>query len=125
MEKQIAELLIELHKALVDKLGSQPKISPMLTISSSGRCTINIYDSESYNSESIYDESINGCIEKAMAFVADMPTQEARAMNDYLAMLAKAVDHAKANNLPDEYIDPARVAIQAMTDNLLTSQVNQ
>jgi hypothetical protein len=121
--QQIADRLIELHKAMVEKLGRQPTIDPLMFVSQRGKASISLYCGEGYDADAVYGDSFEECFEKAFARVAELPTPEARAVNEYISLLAKAVDHAKENNLPDEYVVLPRVAIQAMTENLITSQV--
>lgn len=123
--QQIADRLIELHTAMVEKLGRQPTIDSLMFVGHRGKASINLYCNDNYEPDNVTGDTFEECFEKAFALVADLPTPESRATKTYINMLAKAVDHAKDNNIPEEYVSPARVAIKAMTDNLLTSQVAQ
>lgn len=122
-EQQIAARLVELSAALVAKLDAQPWVGPDATISSSGRVRIGLYaKSCSDDPQFARGDTFEECFEAAFAIVADMPTPENKALHHHMKLLADVVDHGVANIIPDEYVDPARVTIKAMTDNLLTAR---
>lgn len=56
----------------------------------------------------------------ARAYIAAMPSPEQAVITKHMGLLAAVVDHGREHSLPDEYVVPAHVALQAMTDNLLT-----
>ena len=59
-------------------------------------------------------------IAKARAYIDAMPSPEQAAITRHMGLLAAVVEHGREHNLPDEYVVPAQVALNAMTDNLLT-----
>ena len=61
-------------------------------------------------------------IANARAYIDAMPSPEQAAITRHMGLLAAVVEHGREHNLPDEYVVPAQVALQAMTDNLLTVQ---
>jgi hypothetical protein len=123
-EQQIAARLVELHAALVAKLGKQPWMTPYLYIEGSGRIRISIHTADvSADCQTARGTTFAECFDAAFAIVANMPTPETAALHRHMKMLADVVDHGMANNIADEYVDPARVTIKAMTDNLLPVQI--
>ena len=58
----------------------------------------------------------------ARAYIDAMPSPEQAAITRHMGLLAAVVEHGREHNLPDEYVVPAQVALNAMTDNLLTVQ---
>ena len=56
----------------------------------------------------------------ARAYIDAMPAPEQAIITRHMGLLAAVVDHGREHSLPDEYVVPAQVALQAMTDNLLT-----
>jgi len=56
----------------------------------------------------------------ARAYIDAMPSPEQAAITRHMGLLAAVVEHGREHSLPDEYVVPAQVALQAMTDNLLT-----
>ena len=59
-------------------------------------------------------------ITNARAYIDAMPSPEQAIITKHMGLLAAVVDHGREHSLPDEYVVPAQVALQAMTDNLLT-----
>jgi len=68
----------------------------------------------------IFGENLDECIAKAHAYIADLPSPEDQVTREYLSRIAKAVDYATENALPEEYVAPLRGISTAMTENLLT-----
>ena len=125
-EQQIAAHLVELHAALVAKLGAQPWLEPYVTIYGSGKIHIPIHMANiETKGQSARGTTLEECLDAAFAIVANMPTPETAALHRHMKLLADVVDHGTANNIPDEYVDPARVTIKAMTGNLLPAQIRE
>lgn len=122
-EHQMRAGLVQLHTEMVERLGRQPSIGSTIFIHQIDRVSLNLYLESGFECVSVWSETVEGCLDRAFDIIRKLPTPEVRAVNSYIEMLAKAIDHAKDNNISDEFVDPARVAIKAMTDNLLTLQV--
>lgn len=70
----------------------------------------------------IHGKTPDELIANARAYIAAMPSPEEAIITRHMGLLAAVVDHGREHSLPDEYVVPAQVALQAMTDNLLTVQ---
>ena len=72
------------------------------------------------NFKFINAETDNEVFAAARAYIDAMPSPEQAIITRHMGLLAAVVDHGREHSLPDEYVVPAQVALQAMTDNLLT-----
>ena len=61
-------------------------------------------------------------VANARAIIDALPDPETKAMNEFVEMAAATVDFGHASGIPDKFVDPFRVSLKAMTDNLLTVQ---
>jgi hypothetical protein len=61
------------------------------------------------------------CFVAALAHIAAMPEPQTAALHRHMARLGEAVDLARADGIPDEYVNPVSLTIKAMSDNLLAA----
>ena len=70
----------------------------------------------------INGETIANILLKTREYISALPSQEETVTREYLTRIARAVDYATENSLPDEYVTPLRGVTMAMTENLLTKE---
>lgn len=61
------------------------------------------------------------CFAAALDAIAAMPEPQTAALHRHMARLGEAVDLARADGIPDEYVNPVSLTIKAMSDNLLAA----
>ena len=124
--EQIQAALAELVTAMMGKGVVTP--SAEYTIKSQSGSYIwlwSSYDTKAFNGEymhHIVGETPAELLANARAYIDAMPSPEQAAITRHMGLLAAVVEHGREHSLPDEYVVPAQVALQAMTDNLLTVQ---
>lgn len=124
--EQIQAALAELVTAMMGKGVVTPDAH--ITLKSNDRSDLWLWcstDQRAFNGEylhGIHGDTIADQIANARAYIDAMPSPEQAAITRHMGLLAAVVEHGREHSLPDEYVTPAQVALQAMTDNLLTVQ---
>ena len=120
--EQIQAALAELVTAMMGKGIVTPSAQlwisahgPMTMHMSAGTKSLGGRDYKFFNADTP-DE----LIANARAYIDALPSPEQAIITKHMGLLAAVVDHGREHSLPDEYVVPAQVALQAMTDNLLT-----
>lgn len=85
------------------------------------------YEAKCFDGE-YYQAFINkprpeAALEAARVYIAGLPDPSAKVMRTYLRKLADALDYATEHSIADEFVQPVRLARQAMTENLLPPPV--
>lgn len=57
---------------------------------------------------------------KANAFIANLPTPEETARNEFASLLAKALEYGRAKGFSDVMINPLAEAMKTLSDNIIT-----
>lgn len=73
----------------------------------------------------IIEDTPEAAIDAAFEIIASFPPPEVTMLNAFMANLADCIDKAHADGIDDEYIKPLRLAIKAMSDNLLTMDTSE
>ena len=122
--EQIQAALAELVTAMMGKGVVTPRAEYTIK-SQSGSCIWlwSSYDTKAFNGK--YMHQIGGdtpaeLFSNARAYIDAMPSPEQAAITRHMGLLAAVVEHGREHSLPDEYVVAAQVALQAMTENLLT-----
>ena len=120
--EQIQAALAELVTAMMGKGIVTP--DAQLWISAHGPLTVYIKARDmafnGHDFKFISADTDAEAIANARAYIDAMPSPEQDIITKHMGLLAAVVDHGREHSLPDEYVVPAQVALQAMTDNLLT-----
>ena len=120
--EQIQAALAELVTAMIGKGVVTP--SAQIWISAHEPLTVYIKAGDrSFNGHDfkfIKAETDNEVFATARAYIDAMPSPEQTIITRHMGLLAAVVEHGREHSLPDEYVTPAQVALQAMTENLLT-----
>jgi hypothetical protein len=118
--KDIPAALVDIHTKLVDKLGGQPYIAPVLKCAQSGEWTIMLWLTHSASASHPKGDNPTDVIHQALDFIAGMVSKEEQRVVDWGNAQAKLIDDGHSLNLPDEVMAPLRESRKAMTENLLT-----
>lgn len=127
--EEIQTALAELVAAMVEKRVITPRAQ--IHIPDSGRFAIHCdcnyahkpFDGENYFVE--HGDTIAECIDKARAYIAALPDPEEAVTREYLGKVADTIDFGTKHSIDDKYVTPLRGVTKAMTDNLLTKEVQQ
>lgn len=124
--EEIQTALNELVAAMTEKSVITPRAQ--IHIPDSGNFAIHCdcsYEQKPFDGRGYFVEhsdTVAGCIDKARAYIAAMPSPEEAVTREYLNRVASAIDYAHENSIADEYVQPLRGVTCAMTDNLLTKE---
>ena len=125
--KEIAAGLVKLQAALVDKLEAQPWTDVALWVTQGGICRIAIYgDSFEYGTSRIdtaEGDTFEAAFIKAYAMVAALPDKEDAAKHAFRKNLADVIDEGNSLNMPTDVMAPLSDGMKALSENLLTHQV--
>ena len=126
--KDIPAELTVIHQMIVDCFNAQPFIEPYMTCRQSGAWSVNLY--RDYNGGK-YDIGIARgdtpaeAIADAKRIIAALPDENTQKKRDWQEKLGNVIDEGHDLSLPDDVLAPLRAGSQAMTENLLTSEVTQ
>ena len=62
-------------------------------------------------------------LDAARSCIDALPDPDTKVMRTYLGKLADAADYATEHSIADEFVDPVRLTLKAMSDNLLPPPV--
>jgi len=119
----------ELERAnglLVEKLGKQPYMWLDLRLRDTGRWVVTGAYADSTMKQRIagdFADTPEEAFASIFAVLDALPDPDTAAKWQWQVSLAKVIDEGNALNLPDDVMGPLRQGSQAMTENLLTSEV--
>ncbi|RVJ77579.1 hypothetical protein [Sinorhizobium meliloti] len=61
-------------------------------------------------------------IEKAVAFVGELPSADEARMKQFMGALANVIDLGKDNGIEVEFLNPLQATMKKLSDNILTDQ---
>ena len=125
---EINTRLSALVVAMLAKGVEQPRAQMTLECDARPNCIL-WSSSESKSLEGKYLKILWGADEAAAlasadAYVAAMPDPATAKLTAHMRRVADCIDKGREDGIDDEYIAPLVVVKQAMTENLLTSQVS-
>ena len=118
--KDIPAALVDIHTKLVDKLGGQPYIEPVLKCAQSGEWTIMLWFTHSGIAKQSKGDNPTDVIHQALDFIAGMVSKEEQRVIDWQKDVAKVIDDGYDLNFPENVLRGLRESRKAMTENLLT-----
>lgn len=126
-EAKIAERLVAVHAALVEKTGVQPWVEPSMTIESQGVCTIRLYGNSIARPDShllgrATGETFDAAFEAAFQIIAEIPDADTEAKRKFHKNLADVIDEGNGLNMPTEVMAPLSEGMTALSENLLTHE---
>lgn len=114
--------LTEIHAALVEKIGGQPRLEPILSIYQSGKHCVSLYPNDSCDRiHTAISDSIEEALTAALDYIATMPDPDARAKITWHKKLGAIIDEGHELALPDDVMKPLRASSHAMSKNLLAA----
>ena len=122
----ITARLYAIGAAILEKTGEKPWFAPKLAIADD-HCSVELM--RAYRSAGEYvigtgkGDTPEAALDAADAIIAALPSIETTRLHDHMARVADCIDKATADAIPDEYVTPLRMTVQAMTENLLTGPV--
>lgn len=125
---EITTQLYAISRALVEKTGEQPWISPKVLIAD-GMCFIDLMrafgrgERNDYMVGSAKGDTPDDAIADAFAIIAAMPDIADAKLHDHMKRVADCIDKGRDDGIDDAYITPLVAVKTAMTENLLTKQV--
>lgn len=126
MDIAIAQKRIDdLAGAMLAKGMPAPEVTAML-ISSARPCVYLKWRDESqpYNSASncFHSDTMADAFDKASAFIAARPSPEQAQLNEFLAVLGKAVALGKKYDIDADYLNPLVASMRKLSENIITDQ---
>lgn len=121
LEETIADRLVAIHAALVEKTGEQPFVRPAIRFESEAKITLYraFAEGEDYIVKTVLHPTIMGALDAADAFIAAMPNPELAKKKDAMRVYGRAVDGLRDAGFGDEIVTPAAATLQAISKNLL------
>ena len=126
--KDIPAELTVIHQMIVDRFNAQPFIEPYITVRASGRWAIHLYRDHKngkYDIGIARGDTPAEAIADAKRIIAALPDENTQEKRDWQKKLSNVIDEGYDLSLPDDVLAPLRAGSQAMTENLLTSEVTQ
>ena len=123
---EITARLYAINAGILENTGETPFIAPTMEISD-GYCSLILR--RAYRSDGKYviatakGDTPEAALDAADRIIAALPSIETANLHSHMARVADCIDKATADAIPDEYVTPLRMTVQAMTDNLLTGPV--
>lgn len=114
----MAKNVVQPRAEFTIKSGEHRPFSVALWCSTEARCFDGDYLRGLYS-----NPTPEAALEAARSYIAALPDPETKVMRTYLGKLADALDYATEHSIADEFVEPVRLARQAMTDNLLPPPV--
>ena len=122
---EITARLYAIGAAILEKTGEKPWLTPSMIIKDDA-CRITLYrdfgNGKSYTIGTAKGDTPEAALDEADRIIAAMPDLDTAKLHSHMARLADCVDKAHADGIADEYVQPIRTTIKAMTDNLLTTR---
>ena len=126
--KDIPAELTVIHQMIVDRFNAQPFLEPMLNCRQSGVWSIHLYRDHKngkYDIGIAKGDTPAEAIADAKRIIAALPDENTQKKRDWQKKLSNVIDEGHDLSLPDDVLAPLRAGSQAMTENLLTSEVTQ
>ena len=126
--KDIPAELTAIHQMIVDRFNAQPFLEPTLICRQSGAWTIYLYRDHNggdYDIGIATGDAPADAIADAKRIIAALPDENTQKKRDWQKKLGNVIDEGHDLSLPDDVLAPLRAGSQAMTENLLTSEVTQ
>ena len=123
----ITARLYAIGAAILEKTGEKPWSAPTLEIAD-GHCFISLMQAygrgiQDYLIARVKADTPEAALDAADTIIAALPSIETTRLHDHMARVADCIDKATADAIPDEYVTPLRMTVQAMTENLLAGPV--
>ena len=119
---EITARLYAIGAAILDKTGEKPWLAPSMTIKDDA-CRITLYrDFGSGKADTIgtaRGDTPEAALDEADRIIAAMPDLGAAKLHQHMVRLADCVDKARDDGIADEYVQPIRMTVAAITANLL------
>jgi len=119
---EITARLYAIGAAILDKTGEKPWIAPALSIKDDA-CSITLYrdfgNGKAYTIGTAMGDTPEATFADADRIIAAMPDPETAKLHRHMARLADCVDKARDDGIADEYVQPIRMTVAAITANLL------
>ena len=124
--KEITLRLYAISNAILEKTGATAGITPYLRVEDD-ICQVPLYcvrgSDHYYKIGDAKGETPEAALDAADRIIAALPDMKDAKLHDHMARVADCIDKATADAIPDEYVTHLRMAVQAMTENLLTGPV--
>jgi len=121
---EISARLYAIGAAILDKTGETPWIAPTLKIAD-GKCSVDLYREYGNGNDYIIGTAtgvtVNGALDDAERIIAALPRLDDAKLHRHMARLADCVDQARDDGIADEYVQPLRITVAAMSENLLAA----
>jgi len=123
---KISARLYAINDALITRTGKRGTYGGLdLRIKDDG-CEVGLHTEYAipggWNHGTAKGDTPEAALDEADRIIAAMPDLDTAKLHSHMARLADCVDKAHADGIADEYVQPIRTTIKAMTDNLLTTR---
>jgi hypothetical protein len=126
----IAEITTRLYAigaAILEKTGETPFIAPAVKIAD-GECTVDLMKAYTFGNRDYIIGTAKGdtpeaALDNADMIIATLPSIETAKLHQHMARVADCIDKAHADGIAAEYVNPLRLTVKAMSDNLLAAPV--
>jgi len=122
---EISARLYAIDAAILDKTGETPWIAPTLKIAD-GKCSVDLFKAygngpADYMIGTAKGTTPDAALVDADRIIAALPRLDDAKLHRHMERVADCIDKAHADGIADEYVTPLRVAVSAMSDNLLAA----
>jgi len=119
---EITARLYAIGAAILEKTGEKPWLTPSMIIKDDA-CRITLYrdfgNGKSYTIGTAKGDTPEAALDDADRIIAALPDPETTKLHSHMARLAECVDKARDDGIADEYVQPIRMTVAAITANLL------
>ena len=122
---EISARLYAIDAAILDKTGETPWIPLTLKIAD-GKCSVDLFKAygngpADYMIGTAKGTTPDAALVDADRIIAALPDPDTAKLHRHMERVADCIDKAHADGIADEYVTPLRVAVSAMSDNLLAA----
>jgi len=83
------------------------------------RHSVHSYDREY---KTFFGDSFDHALEKAAAFIGELPSEKQARLHDFMASLGKLIDAGKSDGIDIDYMNPLIDTMKRLSENVITFQ---